>query len=292
MDDSTKELSRRSADICARLDSALALIDEIKNSADATEFFEQMKSTKHLLEAINASHEMMCKYAEIEASAYVAFARKRNRPSTFTLRQSHVYDWLRELSYGDQEKVIEQARKGSPIENQYDNSRRFKMREQQYEDAAAYRDSALEKLKANGYVKISVDECVSTMRYAGNEKARSIADAFVDRTKDDILRNGGVGLGNGEYISVNHEKFEAFAYRAVCIRIKSIIRDLISLRQITNRLNDPPVLGTCDVSMVDERNNNADVIKSVLTLLDVLGIAVSKAGLPKSVLTQNKGSAA
>lgn len=275
MDGGIEDIASRGLDICARLDNAFDLIKQIDNRSSAQEFFKQMKSTKHLLEALNASHEAMCKFAKIEATAYVELVRKHLEPVNSTDRQDRIFDWLRDLSEKDQNEVIQRAGDGEPIDTQYDRFRSANRCNALGKDAYEYRDSKIEEYKNKGCVSISLDDCVKSMRYGDSKLGRKIADAFVNRTKDDLLDLGAVGIGNGQYINVSDSRFSHLVLSAIQIRVKSIINDILSLEQIVVKLEHIPECGINDFAEYDFRTGkykNEEVTRIVIELLDILEI--------------------
>lgn len=214
-----------------------AVLSEMTHD-DAPGVIDDVKLMRRLLEAAHTARQQMCMFAQVETEAYIKAAKLR--ASATSRRDQNILYWIRELTEKEQACLVRGAADGYTIEYFYEEHMKGERIQKQKERATDYLRHSVDTFSRDGEVTISSDQCFDYMGGQNWSMKSLMADAITSETRTQLLKSGGVCVGDGRYINTTHRDFPKTATKAIQTRARQIIADVKSLQQLVGCLKKIP----------------------------------------------------
>lgn len=196
----------------------------------------QFESLEKILKATEQYGEKASEFCVAEAMLWKRIADAEGAESKLTASQKDTVEWVRRISDDKWRDVLSMCQEGRRLRSIINAERREHISElkQQTADKEYKRiqDKIVSDLRTNGHTKLTASEFVEQWRALGPPNKDTIK-AYVESTRDKLLKSGGRGLGDGDgtYMlppACSRKNIE----QIVQTRINSIYRDIGELAKI------------------------------------------------------------
>ena len=223
----------------------IADIDELINGvfdADSAKTAScNMDKLKKLLEVADQFGEFASQYCLAEARLYIKIASIEGADEQLPKGKQDIIGWIRTKTQDELDEIMEIVREGTRIGTVKNREMRSKIDAVRSKGIISeYKrisNEIIEEYKVAGSANVSVARFYDMWTFP-DAPDHETAKAYADKTRNDVLSAGGVGIadGVGTYIdpsSANRQSISA----AVGNRLESIYKDLCALASICENAN-------------------------------------------------------
>lgn len=218
-----------------------SIIDGVIDADSAKTASGNMDKLKKLLEVADQYGEFASQYCLAEARLYIKIASIEGADEQLPRSKQDIIGWIRTKTQDELDEIMETVREGTRIGTIKNREIRTKIDAMRAKGIISeYKrisNEIIEEYKGVGSVNVSVARFYDKWTFP-DAPDRETAKAYADKTRNDVLSAGGVGIadGVGTYIdpsSANRQTISA----AVGNRLESIYRDLCALASICEKAN-------------------------------------------------------
>ena len=209
-----------------------AQVDMCESVKEAVQLIKKIDALKTALEAVDRFHENAVKFAELECCALLKVI-SLGGASKLRGRKRETAEWLAKLSPDEIERYTAMCSEGITIEKIYETVILPPVAEaRRKEQIGWHEDYLIQKLKEDGEAdfRAYIDEA----RQLFDDKT---AEMYIERARHRLRDNGGLSIGefSGIYVNSKPDVNAEFKLReAMLVRIRSLMRDLGKIRNISN----------------------------------------------------------
>lgn len=238
------------------------IIEEVCDAESAKDAVSWMDKLKKLLEIADEYKRYACEYCTKEACLYVRIAKMDDADSLLTKGKKALVTWIRSKSEDELAAILNECASGCRITSVY-------RREQQTKVSAAKSRSAISEFKrisgeiVERYKQTGKTVCSPSVFFnewqAYETPDKETSKAYTEKTRDRLLRMGGVGIadGIGTYIDPTTENRSGIS-AAITVRLESIYADMCAITQI------------CETSHFRVPRNGIDLLREKLDEMESL----------------------
>lgn len=213
-------------------------LDGIVGAKSAKRAVDKIKVLEDMLKAADQFGEYASKFCLLEAQMYMQIAEVDGAEEQLTDSKRKLVDWIHSKTKEEMTEIIEEVNQGVrilQIKHREDRERLNNIKNnavnQEYKRIS---DEIVRQLNETGHTQLSKSVYIEKWHSIGSPDASTI-HAYVESTRDKILKSKGRGLGDqqGTYMLVEKCERTDIA-RIVSTRLESINNDLLALKQICN----------------------------------------------------------
>lgn len=218
------------------------IIDEICDASTSKEATDNMDRLKKLLDLAEQYGDYAIQFCIAEARVYIRISEISDGEAELTKSKKSLIDWIRNKTADEMDEILAEVASGVRIVTIKNRETRAADEEEQrssvvneYHRIAA---SIVDSYETSGRTNITPSEFYDRWTLAAVPVDRATAKAYTEKTRDVILRRGGVGIADGMGTYVNPESSDRDEIAsAVAERLTSIYRDMRALVEVCERAN-------------------------------------------------------
>lgn len=208
--------------------NTLEFLDSIQTAEDIEDAIKQLDVLKELLKAADRFYEESIRYARLEARALVRIVEIGGEKEIKNATRRKAAIWLANHSVEERDKLIKKCEDGLTITQVWkreilDPEKRETIRK----EAERLRKKAFDDYRKRGVVHLT-----DVVEYVEKNMKPDDARDFYEGTRGRLVRNGAIGLDDGEYTYCDPEKTTEGLDRAIEVRVHSLCNDIIKLSRL------------------------------------------------------------
>lgn len=229
------------------LPSLAEAISDIDNGEKARKCIDDMGVLEAMLKKAGEYGQYSCQYLTLECQMYLRIAEAlRNATDAeskdsfyvhLTRREQNMFGWIAGKTEDQRMVILSECSRGRSIwEQRKDETavKNFLEKESEYNRVSS---KIVARLNEDGRTNCSVESFFNSWTGSRKPDYRTVK-AHVEKTRDTILRKGGVGLGDGKGTYVLPQNLTSYEMgEAVSTMVDSILADIIALRDLCARRN-------------------------------------------------------
>ena len=214
-------------------------IKTMKDLKEARKCIEDMDFLKDCLDHADRFGEFAKQYCVMEARMYLnivdVFRNDRDGYYEITNMQRNLVLWLRDKDEEERAIILGKCAEGRRILAIYKDEQKIKRLMNKMGEYRDVSDHIIQEASENGRTTLSVERFYD-MFPARIKPSKDDIRAYTERTRDELLRMGAVGLGDGKgtYIVPSRAERDE-VIRAIMTRLDSIVFDIRRLRELCDK---------------------------------------------------------
>lgn len=208
------------------------LFDSVIDSGTAKDAVKRLEAVKKLMEAADQYGAYASQFCEQEALLFFRIAEIECSENELTAAKRRMVEWLRTKNDDEKAEILEQCRDGQRLHVLFNRETRQKVSYDPLKDCDRISQDIVKEAMRTG--RTTLTKATFYQRAAHPERLDDSAiRAYVESTRDKLLRKNVLGLGDGNGTYVSPDKCDRMEIAAIVkTRLESIVADLKTIKQI------------------------------------------------------------
>jgi len=242
--------------------TANGFFDEVTDAESAKQQVNNMERLKKLMEAAEQYGQYASQFCEQEFRLFLKIAEIEGAENKLPAAKRRMVEWLRAKSDGEKSEILEQCKDGQRLHVIFNRETRQKVSYDPLKDCERISRDIVKEAMSTG--RTTLTKATFYQRAAHPEKLDDSAiRAYMESTRDQLLKKKVLGLGDGNGTYVSPEKCDRQEVAAIVkTRLESIVADLKTIKQICGQTGFiVPKSGVKIIcELIESLNDNTDVL--------------------------------
>jgi len=231
----------------------------------------KVKVLEEYLKAADQYGEYAAKFCLLEAQMYIQIAQVEGSEDKLTEAKRRLVMWIRSKTDEEIAEILEEVGTGiriSKIERR-ERSEQFNNMKKHASNREYQRisDEIVAQLDRDGCTKLSPFAFIEKWHSIGEPDSKTIK-AYTEKTRDQLIKKGGRGLGDGKGTYMKPEKCDRKQVALIIkTRLESIVSDLKAIKQICDETHF--VIPNEGISMITKLIRSLGAVPDDTIALDV-----------------------
>ncbi len=211
------------------------LFEGIIDSKTAKDAVKRIEAVKKLMEAAEQYGAYASQFCEQEALLFFRIAEIEGSEDELPAAKRRMVEWLRGKNEQERADLLEQCKDGSRLHVLFNRETRQKVSYDPLKDCDRISQDIVKEALRTG--RTTLTKATFYQRAAHPEKLDDSAiRAYVESTRDKLLKKNVLGLGDGNGTYVSPDKCDRMEVAAIVkTRLESIVADLKTIKQICSQ---------------------------------------------------------
>lgn len=210
--------------------------DDVHDAESARVAVGKIRTLEEMLRAVDRFGECAVQFCVLEAQMYINISEIDGAEDKLTSAKKRLVRWIRSKSDTELDEVMSEVSQGVRIASieRRDNSAERHAQSQQSAEREYHRiqDKVVGQLLADGHTQLTPSVFVENWQADAKPDIRTVR-AYVESTRDKIIRKNGRGLGDGDGTYMLVDKCDRTQVAEIVkTRLESIVNDLKTIRSI------------------------------------------------------------